>query len=290
LPENIHFLKEKGKIIYDAETIFTDREILKEEINGNIIAEEKKIKWYKNKFKVSDMAHIIVCVSENDALQIRHWEEKDIFVLGNTLEINEFIPEFEEREGLLFVGNLDDDASPNVDSVIWFVNDIFPIIRQEILCMTIDIVGSVNSSRIQLNDKEGVFIHGKVASLFRFYNKCKIFVAPTRFAAGIPFKIQEAASFGLPMVATQLLCDQLGWHHRQELLVADIDKIDFAQKIIELYNNIDLWNSLKKNAITFIRNTMSRYVYKQKIADILRLQNLKPNRLKSGHQRLTYHD
>jgi len=38
--ENIHFLKEKGKIIYDAETIFTDREILKEEINGRIIAKE----------------------------------------------------------------------------------------------------------------------------------------------------------------------------------------------------------------------------------------------------------
>ena len=288
--ENIHFLKEKGKIIYDAEAIFTDREILKEEINGNIIAEEKKIKWYKNKFKLSDTAHIIVCVSENDALKIRHWEGKDIFILGHTLEINEFSPEFEEREGLLFVGNLDDDASPNVDSVIWFVNDIFPIIRQEIPGMTIDIVGSVNSSRIQLNDKEGVFVHGKVASLSRFYNKCKIFVVPTRFAAGIPFKIQEAASFGLPIVATQLLCDQLGWHHRQELLVADIDKIDFAQKIIELYNNIDLWNSLQKNAITFIRNTMSRYVYKQKIADILRLQNLKPNRLKSSHQRLTYHD
>jgi glycosyltransferase involved in cell wall biosynthesis len=271
--ENIRFLKEKCKIIYDAEAIFTDREIMKEEISGKIISQEMKNKWYKNEFKLSDTAHAIACVSENDALKFKRSEEKNIFVLGHTMEINKFIPEFEEREGLLFVGNLDDDDSPNVDSVIWFVNDIFPIIRQTIPNMTIDIVGSANSSMIQSKKNDGVFIHGKVASISYFYNKCRIFVAPTRFAAGIPFKIHEAASFGLPVVATRLLCDQLGWHHRQELLAADIDKIDFAQKIIELYNNIDLWNSLQKNALTFIRNTMSRYVYKQKIADILRLQN-----------------
>jgi O-antigen biosynthesis protein len=270
---NIRFLKEKCKIIYDAEAIFTDREIMKEEISGKIISQEMKNKWYKNEFKLSDTAHAIACVSENDALKFKRSEEKNIFVLGHTMEINKFIPEFEEREGLLFVGNLDDDDSPNVDSVIWFVNDIFPIIRQTIPNMTIDIVGSANSSMIQSKKNDGVFIHGKVASISYFYNKCRIFVAPTRFAAGIPFKIHEAASFGLPVVATRLLCDQLGWHHRQELLAADIDKIDFAQKIIELYNNIDLWNSLQKNALTFIRNTMSRYVYKQKIADILRLQN-----------------
>lgn len=270
IKKHIFFLKDKCKIIYDAEAIFTDRKIMKEEISGKIIAQEKKFKWYKNEFKLSNTAHAIACVSENDALKFRRSEKKDIFVLGHTMEINKFIPEFKERVGLLFVGNLDDDDSPNVDSVIWFVNDVFPLIRQKIPDMTLDIVGSDHSYRIQLIDKEGVFVHGKVASLSRFYNKCKIFVAPTRFAAGIPFKIHEAASFGLPIVATRLLCDQLGWHHRQELLAADIDKIDFAQKIIELYNNKDLWNALQNNAMTFIRNTMSRDVYKQKIADILR--------------------
>lgn len=269
----INLLKGKCKIIYDVEAIITDREILKKELNGKIIAEGKKIKLYDNELKLSNMADVIITVSDDDALKFRRFGGEDVFVLGHTLEINEFIPGFDEREGLLFVGNLDDDASPNVDSVLWFINDIFPIVRQAIPGMTIDIIGSANSPRIQLSGKEGVFVHGKVASLSHFYNKCKIFVAPTRFAAGIPYKIHEAASFGLPVVATQLLCNQLGWRPKQELLAADIDKIDFAQKIIELYDNEELWNFLQKNSITFVRNEMSPNAYKQKIADILRLQN-----------------
>lgn len=268
--EKILFLQDKCRIIYDAEAIFTDREIMKKEISGKIIGEEKRMKWYKNEFNLSDTAHAIVCVSENDALKFRHAQKKDVFVLGHTLEINDFIPGFGERKGLLFVGNLDDDASPNVDSVIWFINDIFPIVRQAIPDMTIDIVGSANSSRIQSLNNDGVFVHGRVESISHFYNKCKIFVAPTRFAAGVPFKIHEAASFGLPVVATQLLCEQLSWLNRREILAAGIDKIDFAKKIIELYNDTSLWQDLQKNAITFVQNEMSRQVYKQRIADILR--------------------
>ena len=43
IKKHIFFLKDKCKIIYDAEAIFTDRDIMKEEISGKIIAEEKKI-------------------------------------------------------------------------------------------------------------------------------------------------------------------------------------------------------------------------------------------------------
>lgn len=263
-------LKDKRRIIYDAEAIFTDREIMKEEMNGNDIAEAKKMKWYKNEFKLSDAAHAIVCVSENDALKFRHSGKKEIFVLGHSLETAESIPGFGEREGLLFVGNLDNDASPNVDSVIWFINDILPIVRQKIPGLTIDIIGSAKSSRIQSSHKDGVFIHGKVESVSRFYNKCRIFIAPTRFAAGIPYKIHEAASYGLPVVATQLLCGQLGWQNRRELITAGIDKNDFAKKIVELYNDMGLWKELQKNAITCVRNELSLHAYKQRIADILR--------------------
>ena len=152
------------------------------------------------------------------------------------------------------------------------------MIRQEIPGMTFDIVGSAHSSMLQLSDKAGVFVHGKVASLSHFYNKCRIFVAPTRFAAGIPYKIHEAASFGLPAVATRLLCNQLGWRHQQELLAADIDKNDFSQKVIELYDNKKLWNFIQNNSITFVRNEMSLHVYKKMKEDIMRLQNRKQKR------------
>jgi len=276
-PHNMHAtgkyvrpLKGKCKIIYDAEAIFADREIIKKELDGDKITEDEKNILYGNELRLSEVADAITTVSEHDALKFRRYGKTDVFVLGHTLEINDVITGFDAREGLLFVGNLDEDASPNVDSVIWFINEIFPIIRQELPSMTIDIVGSANSLRIRSINKEGVFVHGKVASLFDFYNKCRVFIAPTRFAAGIPCKIQEAAAFGLPVVATQLLCSQLGWRHKKELSAAETDKFDFAQKLIELYSDEELWWSIQKNALACVRKEMSPHPYKQKIADILR--------------------
>ena len=61
-----------------------------------------------------------------------------------------------------------------------------------------------------------------------FYNQARLFVAPTRYAAGIPHKVHEAAAYGLPIVTTSLIAQQLGWKHETELLVRD-DPINLAQ-------------------------------------------------------------
>lgn len=273
LREMLSGLKGRCKIVYDVEAIVADRVITKKEIHGKIMTEEKKRSAYEKELGLSTPADIIITVSENDAVKFRHRDKSNVFVLGHTLDLIEPVSGFDEREGLLFVGNLDDDASPNVDSMLWFVNDVLPVIRQKIPGMTLDIVGSANSTKIRFLEQEGVSVKGRVVSVADFYNKRRIFIAPTRFAAGIPYKIHEASSFGLPVVATQLLCDQLDWHHRKELMAADIDKMDFANKVLELYNNKMLWETLQKNAMGYIRDKMSYDAYKNTISDILRLSN-----------------
>lgn len=270
LIKDIRFLKGRSKIIYDVEAIAADRDILLKELNGKMYTEEKKAKWYEKEIQLSIIADRIITVSEADAEKFKRFGRSNIVVLGHIMEINKTIAGFNERNGLLFVGNLDDDASPNVDSVLWFIHDIFPIIRQEIPDMTVDIVGSDDSPKIRsLHHEEGVYIHGRVSSLSDFYNTRRVFIAPTRFAAGIPYKIHEASSFGLPVVATRLLCEQLGWRHQQEVLASKIDKFDFARHVIDLYHHEDLWNLLQKNAMNLIRRQMSVDAYKKKIAEIL---------------------
>ena len=56
-----------------------------------------------------------------------------------------------------------------------------------------------------------------VADTEPLYAAHRLFVAPARFAAGAPYKVYEAASFGLPVVATELLREQLGWEDGLEL-------------------------------------------------------------------------
>ncbi len=82
------------------------------------------------------------------------------------------------------------------------------------------------------------------------YDAHRLFVAPTRYAAGSPYKVQEAASFGLPVVATSLLAEQLEWHDNQELLaVPTDDPRGMAERIVALYRDETLWQRLRDSAL-----------------------------------------
>ena len=65
-----------------------------------------------------------------------------------------------------------------------------------------------------------ITLRGTVADTLPLYASHRVFVAPTRYAAGLPYKVNEAASFGLPVVATELLRGQLGWTDGEDILAA----------------------------------------------------------------------
>ena len=62
--------------------------------------------------------------------------------------------------------------------------------------------------------------------------------------------MQEAASFGLPVVAASLLAEQLEWHDNQELLaVPTDDPRRMAERIVALYRDETLWQRLRDGAL-----------------------------------------
>jgi hypothetical protein len=81
-------------------------------------------------------------------------------------------------------------------------------------------------------------------------------VAPTRFAAGIPFKVGEAAARGLPCVASKLLAEQLGWVPEKELLAAGTAD-QFIQQCTRLYTDERLWTSVRTAAIKRVEQEYS---------------------------------
>ncbi len=73
-----------------------------------------------------------------------------------------------------------------------------------------------------------------------------MFVAPTRFSAGVPLKVLEAAAYGLPVVATDLLREQLGWEAGKHLLASPASDADaFADHCVRLATDQALWRSLR---------------------------------------------
>jgi hypothetical protein len=77
-------------------------------------------------------------------------------------------------------------------------------------------------------------------------------VAPTRFAAGIPHKVHQAAARGLPAVVTPLIADQLGWKQGQEILVGT-DAQSFAKACLNLYGDSETWMAVRMAALNAVK-------------------------------------
>jgi glycosyltransferase involved in cell wall biosynthesis len=75
-----------------------------------------------------------------------------------------------------------------------------------------------------------------------------VFVAPTRFAAGIAHKVGQAAAFGVPVAATDLIASQLGWASGREILTASTAAA-FADACASLYEDAALWARVREAAL-----------------------------------------
>ena len=238
-------------------------------LEGKEINNKKAEDALNKELRLCEVADAVTTVSVTDAKKFSKYGAKHVHVIGHTLDINLKNTQFEDRKDLLFIGNLDNDNSPNVDSVLWFVNEILPLVREKLPEVEVYIIGSALSEKINTLNIEGVHVLGRVDDLTRYYAQCRVFIAPTRFAAGIPYKIHEAVSYGLPVVSTRLLAQQLDWEDQEMLIAADPDKKDYAEKLIMLYQQKSLWKSIQGNSIAYVKKKMSFQQYKQTISSLL---------------------
>jgi glycosyltransferase involved in cell wall biosynthesis len=119
----------------------------------------------------------------------------------------------------------------------------------------------MTSGRVAALGAPGVEILGAVPELGDLYDAARVFVAPTRFSAGVPLKVYEAASRGVPVVATELLATQLGWEPDQELVVSAAEPAAFAAAVARLYTDEALWRLVREAALARVQRECSEAVF-----------------------------
>jgi GT2 family glycosyltransferase len=216
----------------------------------------------------------LVAVSKREAARIESLGFSDVQVLGHVRPLALTPKAWGERAGLLFVGAMASVDSPNYDSLCWFVDEVLPLIEAELGYETrLSIVGFTDGDvdLARFEDHVRITLRGAVGDLAPLYNSHRVFVAPTRYAAGVPYKVHEAASHGLPVVATELLREQLGWENGRDLLSAGAsDPAAFARHVVELYRSETLWDAVRAGAAERIREECGREGYERVLLDILR--------------------
>ena len=264
---------ENTEIIYDAEAIFVTREITQRQLSGTPLTAEEIEALLQDEVDLAGTADSVVAVSNSDADIFRKHGIEKVHVIGHSLDVAPTKREFDDRCGFLFVGAIHEETSPNGDSVIWFLEEILPRIQAALgKDVPVTIAGVNTSERIRRLAGPSVCITGHVADLTQLYDAARVFIAPTRYAAGIPHKVHEAAARGLPIVATPLLATQLGWLDGEPFLVAG-DADTFATKCVQLHTDSTLWMKVRSSGLERAQSECSREAFEEYVAAVLRPRN-----------------
>ncbi len=258
-----------AKLVYDAEAMFSLRDIEKAKVMGRALPPQQAQALIDKELALSRRADRIVAVSDDEAQHYRAAGCDDVVTLGHALALSPSRSGFAQRDGFLFVGAIALDDCPNGDSILWFAREVWPLIQKVMgPDARLDLVGVCESPAVLALASESIRIHGRVAELAPFFDAARVFVVPTRFAAGIAHKVHEAAAHGLPMVVTPLIAQQLGWA-TQELLIGN-EAQDFAAACLRLHGDAPCWASLRAALLTAVERDCSALVFSSAVQEILR--------------------
>jgi GT2 family glycosyltransferase len=259
-------------IVYDAEALFAVREIGRQRLRGTPLDEKDADRLVEAELALARDCGAVLTVSD---VERRHFAGRGfprVITVGNSVTPSPGARSFAARDGILFVGAMGDDASPNTDAVYWFWSEILGPVRQHLRReVPFTVVGRNGSTRLKaLADDRSIHLAGIVDDVAPLFERSRIFVAPTRYAAGIPLKIQEAAALGVPVVCTPILAEQLGWCHDVELLVAE-DAKTFAARCRDLHEDAALWTRIRQAALARVERDCAPAAFRGALDSALRL-------------------
>jgi len=175
-----------------------------------------------------------IAVSEIDRRTLKQAApDLDIAVLPGGVDTKNYplLSEPVDSSTLVFVGNM--QYSPNVDAVIFFHQEIFPLIKQQVSDAKLMIVGRRPVKVVQSLASDDVIITGDVADVIPYYQQALVSIIPLRSGGGTRLKIPEAMSLGRPVVSTSLGCEGLIVKHGENILIAD-EPAEFAAQTVRL--------------------------------------------------------
>lgn len=89
----------------------------------------------------------------------------------------------------------------------------------------------------------------------QLYSSCRIVVAPLRYGAGVKGKVIEALYNGMPVVTTSIGAE--GIEGIENIAKIHDDEKDFANAILDLYEDKDQLERMSRSSLNFIKEKFS---------------------------------
>ncbi len=245
-------------LVYDAEAIFSQRIegralLLGEEANNS--ENDLEPSGLEDELSLAKMADTVTVVSEADRQVMLQGGVGSVHIVGHSISVAPTTSSFEERDSFLFVGSVHGLDNPNADSLRNFYNTQWASINKATGAALVVAGYGTESMQSEISDPT-VRILGAQSDLRPLYEKARVFIVPTRYAAGMPFKAHEAAGFGVPMVVSPLIGRQMRWSHGTDYFAAgNLDEM--AEYCVRLFGNQQLWECFRANSLARVKAELS---------------------------------
>ncbi|HEY5972215.1 MAG TPA: glycosyltransferase [Pseudoxanthomonas sp.] len=238
----------QARIVFDTVDLHGLREHRAAELDNDPVQMRTAQASKRAELEIAASADVTVVVSPFE----REWLAREaprakVEVISNLHQVSGPGRPFAERHDLVFVGGF--RHPPNTDAVKWFAREVFPSIRARLPGVQFHCIGSdCPPAILALAEQEGIVVHGHVPDLSPYMEGVRVAIAPLRYGAGVKGKINLSMAHGQPVVATS--CAVEGMHLRDgfDVLVAD-EAQAFADAVVRLYTNEDLWNQLSGHGL-----------------------------------------
>ncbi|WP_412972010.1 TIGR03087 family PEP-CTERM/XrtA system glycosyltransferase [Glaciecola sp. MF2-115] len=136
------------------------------------------------------------------------------------------------ENSIVFTGAMDYWA--NVNAVIWFTDNVWPLVLAAKPDAHFYIVGSNPTSKVQaLNGKQNITVTGRVEDVRPYIEQTKLSIAPLQIARGTQNKVLEALSMAKPIVLSSMAAEGINKPSTADYQVQD-DASAMAKLITDL--------------------------------------------------------
>ncbi len=181
--------------------------------------------------------------------------KESIHVIPNGVDYAYFSPVVRPKEvDIVFTGNM--GYPPNIDACEFLVQEIMPLVEQQIKGVSVMLAGANPHPRVQRLASPTVEVTGWVDDIRDCYARSRVFVAPMRIGTGLQNKLLEAMAMQIPCVTTPLANSALGATHQEDILVGETAR-ELADQLILLLSHQEKATTMGRAGHQFVRQHFS---------------------------------
>jgi glycosyltransferase involved in cell wall biosynthesis len=253
--ESVRVLAPRATVIFDTVDLHWVRLTRAAALSGDEGERRVAARYRALELGLAAKADLVVAITEQERqLLLAEVPSARVVVIPNIHALEAPGPGPEHRQGLFFIGGF--EHLPNVDAVYWFVREVLPLVLQACPGVVFQVVGSYPPVGLLALGSTNVQIAGYVPDPGPYFHESRVFVSPLRYGAGMKGKIGQAMSYGLPVVTTTIGAEGMGLVDGENAMVAD-GAAAFAQAVIQLYRDADLWRRLATRSRAHVEASFS---------------------------------